>query len=162
MYDAVNGKFSPVADRQLIKNNSYTYTVQHGVAADYSFYVTAMSKTVSESQPGDTVTVSVPSFDLPTPVIAKAIPDGNKGLIQWQYPAIADIKGFRLYRNDALIADETVLRKGIKEFITPDLEPNVQQSFTLTAITEKGITSQPSAPMLLTIIPVIKKAADYR
>jgi hypothetical protein len=164
LFDQLNSKFTPVPMKGLLKTNNYNYVLQHGVAGTYRFYVTALSRSKAESLPGDTVSIQAPSLDLPQPVVAKAIQDSNRVIIQWQYPDVADLKGFRIYRNDTLLAGEAILGKNLREYTDVGLFFGARYNFTIKAVSDKEIISDMSRPATLLLeVPAVKKAAsDYR
>jgi len=144
-YDDANNKLNPVTDQQ-ITTNSCTYTIQHGTAAIHKFCITSLSRAGNESPFSDTVSVQIPSLELPVPLITQVAPDNNnKALITWQYPDIPDLKGFRLFQNDKMIADENELKKNTREFTTGKLDEGASYEFKIIAISDIGILSEYSA-----------------
>ena len=91
-------------------------------------------------------------MELPTPNIDRINVLKNKVKLEWNYTDITDLKGFRLYMNDKLIADENVLGKNKHDFISDELSKSSIYHFTLQAITLNGITSQLSEPKTITIL----------
>jgi hypothetical protein len=148
--DAGGKRFLPVTE-SLIKNNSLVYNIQHGTATTYYFTVTAMGKNKTESFFSDTVALQTPSLELPAPVISKSYADSGRAKIQWQFPDISDLKGFRLFQNNVLIANENELRPDMREFKTSKLQPGAAYNFTLRAISENGIQSDYSSPASVNI-----------
>jgi hypothetical protein len=152
----VSGKLSIVAENLPAKVNSYKHIIQNGVAAPYRFCVTAISRTAVESAVSDTVTIWAPSMDLPTPAINKISVENLSASIQWQYPEITDLRGFRLFQNQQLIATENELKKNIREFVTSKLEQGGAYDFTLRAVSENGVISNFSIPASIAV-PKAKK-----
>ncbi len=150
-YDNQNKKFQLVADKLPLKPSSFTYTIPPSIGGNYKFYVAAVSKPGVESMRSDTVSIAAPSTEIPVPIIRKLYPDDYKGaIIQWSYPAIQDLAGFRLYRNDTVMANETVLKGDTREFTIGEL-PLGSTNFTLRAITDRGILSEPTQPATVMI-----------
>lgn len=163
MFDPVYNKFNAISEKLSYKTTSFNYTIQHGQAATYRFCVTAISKTRTESLAGDTVAIQVPSFELPEPDLKMTAVMGKAANLEWQYPDIKDLKGFRLFQSDSLIAGETVLNKSAREFTTPVLPPGKNYIFSIKAVSDNGIISRPSQPVQASI-PEEKKQPlpDYR
>lgn len=150
-YNPTNRRFSVVADTLPVSTNTYTHIVESGLAADYYFYVRAVSPSGMESVPGDTVVSKSLSLDLPAPNFIKNVTDGSKVYLMWVYPDVADLLGYRLYANGVLIADESTLAKDIKAHVIEQVVPGTTTSYTICAITERGITGPNSAPAVVTI-----------
>lgn len=140
-----------------IRNSYYTHYIEHTNASVYKFYITAASKGNSESLTSDTVSIQIPSTELPTPIIRNVFPDEDKAVIQWQYPEITDLKGFRLYQDKILIADEKELTKDKREFTSGELEIESTHEYTIIAESENNIESQVSLPVEITIPKTRKK-----
>jgi hypothetical protein len=148
--------FSP--EKQQLRTNKYNYEIARGSANVYKFVVSAVGRKNMESPFSDTLAISVPSLELPQPQINKVLLDSGKAVVQWQYPDIADVKGFKLYQNTVEIADELVIKKGSTEFTTPKLEPNMAYTYTLRALTENGVISDYSLPYVIQTPPQGKKS----
>jgi hypothetical protein len=146
-----SNKFVLVTENQPVTASKYTYIIQHGSPGVYKFAVTAFSKGKTESLMSNTVGIQSSSLELATPSISKVSIEKNIALVQWQYPEIADLKGFRLYQNNILIADETVLKKTTAQFITSRLDEGNIYSFTIRAIAENSVLSDYSQPATITI-----------
>ncbi len=150
MFDNESNRFISIADKLPIKTTSYTHVIQPSTGGTYKFCVTGVSRTNVESVPGDTVIIQVPSLDPPVPVTSKFMPEVSKVTIQWQYPEVPDLAGFRVYIDGSLIADEKILKKSSREFTKTDLQPGTVNSFTVRAVSDRGVTSEPSAPLVVT------------
>ncbi len=144
-----------LAEKLTLKQTSFRYSTPPGISALYRFFVIAVGRSGAESVPGDTVSVTAPSTELPAPSIGKTTIENGKVTIQWQFPEITDVVGFRLYNDATMIADEKVLKKNAREFTTSDLLPGSINNFTVRAITEKGIIGEASAAAAVTI-PALK------
>jgi hypothetical protein len=156
MYDVENYRFIALADKLPLKPTTFTHVIQPGIGSSYKFCVTGVSRTGVESVPGDTVTIQAPSLELPTPTITKYMPDVSKLSVQWQYPEVPDLAGFRMYMDDVLVADEKVLRKNAHEFTNSDLKPGATNNYRLRAVTDRGVTSELS-PVLTVTVPTGKR-----
>ncbi len=98
------------------------------------FCVSAVNGNGTESGLSDTVTVVISNVFLPRPQLSK-IETGNDGtLLEWQYPQVAELKGFRIYRNKQLVANEDVVGRGARSYSFPELSPNVSYEFSIQAV----------------------------
>ena len=149
-YNELSNKFSLLCDS--IKGTKYEYKLEPPLFRNYKFYLTSIGFNTSESRNSDTVSIQIPTMELPTPNIDRINVLKNKVKLEWNYTDIADLKGFRLYMNDKLIADENVLGKNKHDFISDELSKSSIYHFTLQAITLNGITSQLSEPKTITIL----------
>jgi hypothetical protein len=145
------GRFVAVNEDVPVYKNSYTYTIDHGYAYRYRFYVTAIARTGRESNPSDTLSAEVPSLELPAPVIKNAFSDGKTAVVQWEYTYISDLKGFRLYQDKQLLADEKVLTTEKREFRTQGLSKGQSVEFTLIAVSATNVESPSSVPARVTM-----------
>jgi hypothetical protein len=135
-----------------IKGNSYRYELKYEQASRYKFLVAAVSKYKIEGLKSDTASVLVPSQKLPIPAVKKlTVTDSNKVLIQWDYAAPWDLKGFRLYQNGNLVRGELEINKNTRQITTPGLKWNANYNFSIQAVTEQGVTSLVSVPASITV-----------
>ena len=156
LYDWVKKRPAPLSDKKIM-SESYSYTAPPGTAAIYEFGVTAISKLNTESMLSDTIKVAVPSMELPSPVISKAQADGGRVTIAWEYPGIADLKGFRLFLGGRMIAGENEIGKSIREFRTGVLQQGTICEFTIKAVSESGVEGVASSAMSVSIPNESKK-----
>jgi hypothetical protein len=156
-YNPSTRRYYVLADKLPVGTTSYTYTVESGLAADYHFFVRALSLSGMESEPGDTVVAKSLSLDLPAPNFIKNVTDGSKVYLMWVYPDVADLLGFRLYADGVLIADENILGKTVKAHVLEGIEPGTTTTYTLCAITVRGVTGPNSAPATVTIPATSKR-----
>ena len=148
--DPESSGFKVITPTQQLTKDSYTFFAEHGSASIIKFSVTALGKTNAESAMSDTVSVEVPSLDLPAIDFINGFTNGNRAVLQWKYPEIADLKGFRLYKDKQLIAGEQTLTKDKREFTTEELEKGTTHQFTIIAVSESNIESPVSA-----LVPVV-------
>lgn len=127
---------------QPVKTNNYTYTVRGGSAFGYSFCVGALGYNKGESLFSDTMSINVPSLDLPAPASSGVSSAGDKIVVKWQYPEIADLKGFRVFQNGVQVASENELGKDVREYATPVMSQGFSSEFALQAVSENGIVSE--------------------
>ncbi len=149
--DPLTGKFTLITGAQQLKTNSYAHEAVPAPGGSYRFFVSAVNKSNTEGIAGDTVALFLPSTELPVPVIARATPSNDGVTIHWLYPEIADLKGFRLYRNKQILAGENVLGKNAREYLASDAEPGATYDFTIVAVAENGVESVLSAPVTVTL-----------
>lgn len=143
-------RFSLINENFVVKGNKYTYRVPDGISKVYRFYVTAASKVGTESITSDTVSIQTPSSELPTPVITRVVSDSVKIIVQWQYPEVADLKGFTLSLNNKVIATEKELNKNTRQYTIMKSEPGIN-AFTIRALSESGVLSEYAAPVSVTV-----------
>ncbi len=156
-YDQQNNKFMSATD-QPIMSNSFTYVIDRGLAGLRKFCVSSVNKQKTESVFSDTVSVQTPSMELPSPVIKKVAADNyNKATIEWQFPDIPDLKGFRLTQNGKVIATEIELKKEVRQFVTEKLEEGMSYEFSLIAVSDIGVLSNSSAPFHVVVTETSKK-----
>jgi len=148
--DPSNNKLSAVTEEPGITNN-FTYILQHGSAAVHKFCISAIGKNKTEGALSDTVSVPTPSFDLPQPILTDIATDSSRAVIRWQYPAISDLRGFRVFENDNVIATEHDLSKNTREFTTQNLERGASYAFKIMAIAENGAISEYSVTQSFSI-----------
>ena len=149
--DLSANSFNAIEEKIPAKKSNYTFDIEHGSASLYSFFIVAYSKNSTESITSDTVSVQVPSIELPQPVIKNGFPNANRVVIQWQYPDIPDLKGFRIYQDKNILAGEQDLLKDKREFTTAELERGKTYEFTIVAVSDNNIESQQSLPVQVTI-----------
>lgn len=150
-YNPTSRRYYVLADALPVGTTSYTHVVETGIAADYHFFVRAVSLSGMESEPSDTVVAKSLSLELPAPTFIKNVTDGSKIYLMWVYPDVADLLGYRLYANGVLIADENILGKTVKAHVIEGVEPGKTVTYTLCAITVRGITGPNSAPAVVSI-----------
>lgn len=139
-----NGRIYQEAGIPLITGHTYRYEVKNNRAADYRFIVAAVSRFNVEGYASDTVAIGVPGSRLPAPVVQAGIPDSNIVVLRWAYPDIPDLKGFRIYQNGNMVGNEQQYKKGTVSFVTPPLRYGATYRFTVTAVSESGVVSEPS------------------
>jgi len=144
-------RFKIINEKQPIRKNYCTYSIEHGNASAYKFYISAINRINVESASSDTVSIQVPSLELPSPIIRNVFQDGDKAVIKWEYDDIKDLKGFRLYQGKNLIAGEDDLPKDKREFITKELAKGSSYEYTIVAVSENNIESPVSKPAQLMI-----------
>ena len=127
----------------LISENFYEYPVNDYLRGNWKFAVSAVSKSGDEGKLSDTVTVLVPSKSIP-PVNKWNIEVQNgRARLNWQYTSeVADLKGFRIYRDGELMADEQELKRDTRNWVSPALEPGKRYLFEIMAVSSFGLESK--------------------
>lgn len=156
--DTLNYNLKAIDEKIPAGKNSYTYIKTRGIASNIKFCVSAIAKNEAESNYSDTITVLMPSLELPAPGTPTVVLEEEVAQIEWKYIDVADIKGFRLYQNNTLIANEDVLKKSSRKFTTQVLNKGETYIFTLKAVTTNGIASDPSEQTSI-LVPGKKKKA---
>jgi hypothetical protein len=147
----VSGKFMLDAGIPPIKDNSYMYEIDYRHAAKYKFGIVPISKYLIQGEISDTAEVLSPSRELPYIRINSLTADSNKVSIRWDYPDLWDIKGFRIYQNGNLVANELQVKKNARLFVTPGLRRGAIYDFSVQAVTEYGVESDKSMPSTIII-----------
>ncbi len=130
----------------LITDNSYKYKVYNSFASKYRFAVIPVSKNNSMGDTGKIVEVVSPSQFIPDVRIWPFSVDSNIVKLNWKYNEnIADLKGFRIFQNNKIVATEDILSKGSRQWVSPPLIYNAKYVFEIMAVTEFGIESEKSA-----------------
>ncbi len=150
-YNPTSRRYYVLADTLPVGTTSFTHIAESGLAADYHFFVRAVSLSGMESEPSDTVVAKSLSLDLPAPTFVKNVTDGSKIYLMWVYPDVADLLGYRLYADGVLIADENILGKTVKAHVIEGVAPGTTTTYTLCAITIRGITGPNSTPAVVAI-----------
>jgi len=155
-FDTQNNKMALISSQE-IRTSNFDYKLLHGLAGRRKFCVSAVSKTNVESPYSDTVSIETPSVELPAPAIKRVIPDNtNKATIEWQYPEITDLKGFRLFQNGVVIANEKELKKSSRTYLTGNLVEGAPYEYVIQAISETGILSENSGPFHVVVAQTAK------
>jgi len=153
----VNDEFYHEAGIPTIKDTQYRYKLTYEQAKQYRFCVSAVSAYHVEGQLSDTAKVMSPSVRLPFLEIENVSLDSNRVVIRWQYEKIWDLKGYRVFQNGNLVANEYQLAAGVDRFVTPGLKWDAEYSFTIQAVTESGVESRMSLPAKITIYRPVKE-----
>jgi len=139
-----------------IKINKYKYEIQYSQATRYEFCAQAVGINRVESGLSDTASVIAPSMALQAPDIKLLKQDSSMVIITWDYPDVLDLKGFRIFQNKNLVAGDFEVTKDKRTFKTPVLKSNCNYAFSIQAVSETGIVSEPSIPAYITVQPGVK------
>lgn len=145
-WDVTNSRLAPAGENVPAKNGTFRYVLPAGSAATYRFCIVAATKGGTESHISDTIYLAVPSAILPKPSLGRIIP-GNMATaadVEWIYPQVSDLKGFRIFRDGQLVASEAEVHAGMRHLTIP-LDPDATYMFTIQAIAENGVESEISA-----------------
>jgi len=150
--DPLTGKFLLEAGIPPIRENRYTYPLDYNSSSKYRFCISAIGKTMTESELSDTAFVVSPTLELPIPGAPIATQDSNMVLISWSYPDIADLKSFRVFQNNNMVVSEFEYGKNFRQFKTPALKWNTSYNFSIQAVTESGVVSEVSVPATVIVM----------
>jgi len=156
-WDNRGNKYVPITDKP-VRGNSYTYSITHGTAGVRMFYVTAVTRQNSESSNSDTVSVQTPTLEMPVPTLKRVTADNsNRATIEWEYPEVVDLKGFRVIQNGKVVAAETELKKGTHSYVTGKLEEGASYEFSLSAVSDNGLVSEISPAVHVVVAETSRK-----
>lgn len=143
--------FGREANLPIIKTNHFNYHVDKTNGAEYRFAIAAIDKEKNLSKLSDTIKVLTPTKFLPNLNIWPVEKNQNSITLNWNYPNnISDLAGFRIYMNDQLIVDESILKSNQNSWISDRLQPG-KYTFQMTAVSVFGNTSKKSKPRFFTI-----------
>lgn len=110
-----------------IKNNEFDFYVKSNNAKEYTFAVAAVDKSgYRMGNLSKSIKVMSASKKLYPVFIENYILGANKtATILWNYNEPADIKGYRIYENGKLVADESIIKKGTKKYTTTSLKSGI-------------------------------------
>lgn len=137
--DEQSGSFSPLQTTLSKNKHIYTHSVPAGSSGiKFKFFVSSISKDGSESAPSDTIVVTLPKNLLKAPeFVAKAMPS-RQVKVNWQYPKVTELEGFRVYINNELVADEKILKANSREYISLAQAAGTKCTVTIMAIGANG------------------------
>ncbi len=151
--EAMSGKMVPVTT-EPVRKNSYTYTADQSVTNSWRYSISAIGKNTVESDMSDTVTATTQvagEAELPVSLLAKISAD-NRVLLLWDYAGVVtELRGFRIYAGNTVVASERDLTNATRSFTTPALTPGATYIFTLSIIAADGKESKRSSPVSITI-----------
>ncbi len=146
-----------LADRpELIKGNQIQYPIYSTTGAAYKICIASVNKFNQTGTCSDTIEIKTPSFMVPQPVIYPYSQDSGKVTLHWKYAKMADLKGFRVYQNGHLVANEHQLNSDATTFTTPQLKKGITYSFTIQAVLKDGTESEKSFAKELYIFTTAK------
>lgn len=142
-----------------IDSTQYKYEIHSAKSARYRFAIAGVSNTKEEGPQSEPVEVVTPSVKVPNVNIWPFSVDSNTITLEWQYEPLSDLKGFRIFVDGKLIADEKILNAQQRKWTSPPLEYNKTYRFTMQAVTLYGSESRPS---LIRTISTEKKKSDSK
>ncbi|UII20014.1 hypothetical protein [Fulvivirga ligni] len=129
-----------------IHTTTYDYEVANKHAATYGFAVSALTEDYFESPLSDSISILVPSLDLPFVEIWPIAKENKVITLNWKYPDnIIDLAGFRLYQNGEIIADENQLGPEARQWVSSAMTSG-KYSYQLEAVSESEVKSNLSKP----------------
>lgn len=149
--DRTTGYLSRESSIPLITENQYYFEIGGEDDVTYKFSVAAIGKNNQMTESSVTDTAYVPTRKLPFLDFSKIDKTNNKVTLNWEYPNdISDLKGFRVFFNGRMVADERTLKSNIRTWQTTTLTKG-KHTFQIMAITKYGIYSEKS-PLRFAII----------
>ncbi|MEM7486745.1 MAG: hypothetical protein AAF348_16175 [Bacteroidota bacterium] len=137
-----------------IRKNKYNYPVYNRFGKLYQFQVEALYEKEYESirSPiSDTLSVYVPSKELPRVNIWPLSKEGATVTLHWKYSdEIDDLAGFRLYENGKLILSEEKLTTKSRNWKSSSLKPG-KYEYQIEAVSKFDVKSELSKPRFFTI-----------
>ncbi len=117
--------------------------------ATHHYVVTALDAAGNESEPSEEVEVETQDGTAPTAVAAEAeLTAPDEATVTWDEATDNDaVAGYRVYRNDALLADVT---DGSRTLVDDGLDDGLTYSYRVTAYDAAGNTSENGDPAYVT------------
>jgi hypothetical protein len=145
--DEVNiDNFKVVAAEVPVTATEFAYAVPKSDRS-YSFRIIPIDRS-GQNRSSAEVLVLAPGRTLPPATLRTvSVLDADKGLIKWSwtYPALPDLKGFRVYQDGQLVADEDTLKPDVREWTFEPLAPGKQHQFEMEAVGQTGAVSERGA-----------------
>ena len=149
--DSPFGDLAHDASIDPITGSTYDFEIKKTRSDTYHFAVQAMTADRQKSELSNQVAVVSPSSKLPPISIWPIEKVDNDVIIYWDYSTeIADLSGFRVYQNGALVADESVVSRTAKNHRLRNLSAGNYQ-FTIEAVTQFGGVSTRSKAINMTV-----------
>lgn len=129
-----------------MKTNSYVYDIGGKDGRSFNVRLTAVSPEGVESQPVEDK-VYIPNQKLPEVKLRryKTNKDGSGITWLWRYPDnVKELKGFRLYQDDVLIADEYAINANSREYTVSGFAEGKSYKFQIQAVSGYGVESKKS------------------
>lgn len=133
-----------------LKGISYKYEVFNDYEATYRFAMTSMSRYKQESQLSDSIEVFTPTTLMPDVRIWPFQVDSNRITLNWTYNTFKDLKGFRLFQDGEMIADEKVLGKDVRKWVSKPLQYGTRYTYELMAVSTYGVVGRKSLNIVVT------------
>ncbi len=135
------GRLSRETSLPKITESKYRYKVEGSSGKKYTFAVAIANENNYIGDKSETVEVFIPNSRIPFPML-KVKQNETKMDITWTYRTnISDLKGFRLYYEGELIANESQLTADMRTFSLESTKKGWNK-IEIEAITEYGILSQ--------------------
>ncbi|MDZ4757280.1 MAG: hypothetical protein SGJ10_03955 [Bacteroidota bacterium] len=137
-------KLSWQGDIPLVLENEYKYPVSNFESSDYHLSISAISELEDESKLSNIVIVTSPSSYMPNVQIWPFKVDSNQITLEWKYNITKDLKGFRIYADGKLLADENSLTADSRKYILKSLEYNATYNYEIEAVSKNNVISKRS------------------
>ncbi len=142
--DRAWGTLAREAGIPLVRGFDYKYKVEGVSGIKYLFAIAPVDNDGIMTQSSDTLSVMVPSLQLPNIKIWPIESKDKKVTFYWKYPSdIPDLEGFRIYQNGVLVVNETVVKAVQRSWTSLDLEAG-KYSYKIEAVTTFKILSKQS------------------
>lgn len=138
------------ASVQPLTGISYKYEIFNDYEATYRFAMTGMSRYGQESDLSDSIEVFTPTTLLPDVRIWPFKVDSNRITLNWEYKTFTDLKGFRLYQDGDVIADEKKLTKDVRKWVSGPLQYSTSYTYELMPVSTYGVLGRKSLNMVIT------------
>ncbi|MDH5367489.1 MAG: hypothetical protein OEW67_10910 [Cyclobacteriaceae bacterium] len=137
----------------IVFTNNYNFTIKNNYSSKYRFAIIGVQNfpNVKRSLLSDTIEVITPSIVLPNIEIKELKSRGENIILKWEYDySIADLKGFRVYVNGNIFADENKISSNTDQLYFSYKE-NGEFIFQLSAVTNSGLESRLSQQKMIAI-----------
>lgn len=130
-----------------IKENHLRYEIFNSKTTTYRLKIVPVSRYNTEGGASDLITVNAPATVLTIPGFDSYFVDtANRVTLRWNYNT-SEVKGFRIFQDEKLIAGDDILKKDTQSYTTAPLKDDEKYVYTLQAVNEGGIESRLSLPL---------------
>lgn len=131
-----------LSNSEPITENKYDYFVGNSGDDQYRFQLVTVDKDSElEGEASETLLITVPNYKYGKVLINAAIQtEPTKALMKFGFYEYKDLKGFRIYLNKQLVADENEVGKDSREYTLNQLSPGMYK-VTIQAISTYDIIS---------------------
>jgi hypothetical protein len=125
----------------LIHGNTCRFEVTDTRETRYKFSVMAVSATDMQSEMSDSVETVIPSSLLPAPDMLACTRERNVITLQWEYPRVEGLKGFRIYQDGTIVANEYEVDRQATRYSTV-AEDDLDHKFEIVAVYKSNVKSE--------------------
>jgi hypothetical protein len=144
---AIEGELTRVSEQ--IPGGASEHTLRVEALRSHTVRIVAIAADDTESLPAETSVADVRSMLPPARLVRTRVlrgTDGPRIEWRWRYPDVPALRGFRIYQNDVLAADERALGPTARAWTTAPLLAADILAFRIEAILSDGSTS-PAGPI---------------